>query len=254
MKKYIFGIAIMIFSLILFVPSLAYDESFAFDYADLFYDDEEVMLADLSAEMTGLYNTDVVLLTSYESYDDSVAYAEYFYYEYIADNSYNDLVFIFFIDMYNRVPTVYWYGEIGNYIDNNRRDKLLDIGYDDLSAGDYASAAEKTLLLLDTYINEGVVYNGSDGNEGKNYLIPSAIAVGAAALVGLCYYFINSHAYSLKSSTYSYDYNKNSELNLEVSRDSYIRTEVVRRQKPKDNNSNSKSGSSSSGGGSGKKF
>lgn len=246
-----------------------------FDYAGLMSESEISELEALISGMRSAYNMDFVVLTSNDAASgESMAYADDFY-------DYNGFGvgtewdgFLFFIDMNNRVPTISTCGLMIRYVTDARLNALLDTSYNYLAEDQFASAAYMTLSQLEGFIQEGIPsdqYNIDEyGNTDYYYETEPMraltgteflIALGIGLVCALILFSSVKYRYGLKGSTYKYNLNGNTVVNITGATDVYLRTNVVKVRKQSSSSgggSRSSTHSSSSGrshgGGSGRSF
>lgn len=274
-------IAVLLFSAALTVPvsaeTLGEGSARVFDYAGLMSESEIAGLEEMISGLRTAYNMDFVVLTSNDApAGGSMAYADDFY-------DYNGFGtgaewdgFLYFIDMNNRVPTISTCGLMIRYVTDSRLSALLDTAYTYLAEGQYASSASVTLSQLEGYIREGIPsdqYNYDDqGNTDYYYdTEPAVRALSggefiASLVIGLVCALILfgsvKYRYGLKGSTYRYNINANTSVNITGATDVYLRTDVVRVLKQRSSGGGGGSGSRthtsssgrSHGGGSGRRF
>lgn len=273
-------IAVLIFTAALAVPAsaetLGESGTRVFDYAGLMSESEIAGLEEMISGLRSAYNMDFVVLTSNDApAGESMAYADDFY-------DYNGFGtgaewdgFLYFIDMNNRVPTISTCGLMIRYVTDDRLNALLDTSYNYLAEGQYAASATATLSQLDGFIREGIPsdqYNYDDqGNtdyyydtepavralSGGEFIASLAIGLGCALIL----FASVKYRYGLKGSTYKYNINANTSVNITGATDVYLRTNVVRVLKQRSSGgggSGSRTHTSSSGrshgGGSGRRF
>lgn len=280
-KLYLIIIAVLI-TAALTLPSsaetLGEGSARVFDNAGLMSESEISELETLISGMRSAYNMDFVVLTSNDAASgESMAYADDFY-------DYNGFGFgaewdgfLFFIDMNNRVPTISTCGLMIRYVTDARLNALLDTSYNYLAEDQFASAAYMTLSQLDGFIQEGIPsdqYNVDEyGNTDYYYdTVPAVraltgteflISLGIGLVCALILLSSVKYRYGLKGSTYKYNLNGNTVVNITGATDVYLRTNVVKVRK-QSSSSGRGSGSSSSthssssgrshGGGSGRSF
>lgn len=278
-RLYLIIITVFIFTAALTLPAsaetLGEGSARVFDYAGLMSESEITELEALIAGMRSAYNMDFVVLTSNDALTgESMAYADDFY-------DYNGFGvgaewdgFLFIIDMNNRVPTISTCGLMIRYVTDVRLNALLDTAYNYLAEEKFASAAYMTLSQLDGFIQEGIPsdqYN-IDESGNKDYYNDTVtvraltgtefiIALGIGLVCALILFLSVKYRYGLKGSTYKYNLNGNTVVNITAATDVYLRTNVVRVRKQSSSSgrgSGSSTHSSSSGrshgGGSGRSF
>lgn len=119
-----------------------------YDYASLFTDQEEVTLNESASTMAGLYQTDVVIVTTADTKGKSTAaYADDFFDEngFGYGPTYDGLIFV--IDMGNREMFLSTSGAAMNYFSDDAADAILDRAYEYL-AGDNEDFYSACLSVL----------------------------------------------------------------------------------------------------------
>lgn len=231
------------------------------DAADLFTDEEEAELESYAEQIQSDYGMTVAVLTSEEANSDSLDFADIYY----EDNyGHNTDGMVFFIDMYNRVPTISTSGAMIDYITDSRLNALFDgcDGY--LQNADYYSAAYSVVAQTAGYIGDGIPQGQHrvDTAADTGFIFrPMALLAGilAGAVLALIVKSAVSKGYELKGSTYSYDFKRLSKVTVTGKTDKYLRTGVVRTPRAQSSDSDSSSTHTSSsgdthGGGSGSSF
>lgn len=239
---------------ILNTPSVDETEK-VYDFANLFSEDEEVEIYNKISDYISISNYDLAVVTINENNKtDEVSYADDFYdYNYFGfDESFSGLLFL--IDMDNRVIYISTTGYGIKMYDDNRIDRIIDVGYDDLVNGDYANSIIRMISKTYDYYqagfpesNENLIIDGSDVyyDEDKtliDYLMPMfGISFIITLIVSLIMY--NKTRLKIKSiNTVSYLTN---ERDINVQRQ-FIRSSVSRI--PRNTGGSSYGGSSRSGG------
>ena len=266
-------VILLLLPLLASAQSLGHGTQRVFDYAELMSESEIAELEGLIATMRKQYNMDLVVLTSYDAKTDkSLAYADDFYDNngFGAGDDFSGM--LYFIDMKNRVPTISTTGLMIRYVTDARLDALLDTALIYLKDGKYEKSAYMTLLQLVGFIQDGIPSNQYNQDEygNRDYYSkkePSltggeiAIAVGAGLLCALALFFSVKVKYGLKGSTYKYDLNGNTTVNITRAEDVFVRSNVVRTRKQSSSgggggrsSTHTSSSGRSHGGGSGGKF
>lgn len=221
---------------ILKTPSVNKDEK-VYDFANLFTDDEEKEIYTEINEYINLSKYDLAVVTINENNKkDEVEYADDFYdYNYFGfDESFSGLLFL--IDMDNRKIYISTTGYGIKMYDDDRIDRIIDNGYDDLVDGNYSDCILKMIDETSNYYklgfpksNENLVIDGTNVyyNEEKtlfDYLVPSfGISFIITLVVSIIMY--NKTRLKIKSiNTVSY---LTSERNLSII-PNFIRSSVSR--------------------------
>ena len=184
---------------------------------------------------------------------------------------------LYLIDMYERTPYLCTTGALIDYMTDERIAAAHDGNYSELVRGDYAKAAEEMLLSVQAYVRRGIpegqyqydVITGQRLTARHKALTTGEILLSAAAALAAALIFLASvkGSYSLKGSTYDYNFRENSGVTLTAEEDDYIRTTTTRVRKAPPPSSGGSSGSHAGrssvhtsrggmrhGGGAGRKF
>ena len=252
-KKLTAALAALALTVMLAVPCFAAEQR-VFDEAGLFSETEKEELEQRIAELRDEYKYDFVILTSENvQYSDSdseaeqysTAYADDFYDQNGFGYGENKDGFLFFIDMSNRMPTISTCGKMIDIVNDARLEALLDASYNGLGSGDYAGACLDVLALLEKDVKAGVEEGQYeyDAGTGEHLTSPHLkletreIAYGALGglAAALIFVFVTKSRYSLKNSTYHYDYASNSAVDLDDTEDTYITTHITRVRRDTEN-------------------
>ncbi|MDO4483630.1 MAG: TPM domain-containing protein [Clostridia bacterium] len=215
--------------LLMLVPIFAMAERPAVvDDAGLFTDSQIERLERIIHDIRTKYQMDAVVLTTNDvPYGSDRAVQDYadLWYE---RNGYgmgpDDSGFLYMIDMHNRMQIISTSGMMIDYINDNRRESLLDTGGRYLSAGRYGNAAIAVMEQLGSMLAEGrqkgqFRYDAETGKRLSGVYNPlTAAEMGIAAAAGIAAAFIFagsvSAVYSLKGSTYRYNAAKAAQRSL----------------------------------------
>lgn len=281
MKKRIAVCLVVILLTLCLTALAATTEQRVFDQAELFSADEQQQIKDAIEEFTQETGMDFVVLTSDQSHGNSSqqAIADQFYlkYEFGADDGEHSGA-LYYIDMYERLPHLSTKGKMINYVTDLRFDRLDLNANDELRNGDYCGAVLSVLSDLTDYYREGVPSNQNRYDTETGEWVPGGeadyepgltgtgilIACAGGLIAMLIFIFSVKRKYLLKGSTYHYDYQANTEVELTQSTDQYLRTTTTRTRKV-DSDSNGgghgsggtgvhSSGGSTFGGGTGRGF
>lgn len=184
---------------------------------------------------------------------------------------------IYYIDMYERIPTLVTTGAMIDYLTDERIEAAHNGVYGALASGAYADAAQQMIYAVADYVESGIpegqyqydIITGQVLTARHKVLTSSELLV--CALIGLiaAMLYVKSvqGSYHLKGSTYEYHFRENSNVTITDSQDDYLRTTTTRTRKAPPPSSNgggsSRSGGSGTfrssggvrhGGGSGKRF
>lgn len=233
-----------------------------YDYADLLSDSEEALLEDDISAFISETGMDFIFLSDDSAHSTSSKVYAADFYDAGGFGMGDELSgALYFIDMYERVPTFVTHGTMIQYITDSRLNEILDQPYDDLANGDYYGAAELALELTRKYVAKGIPegqYNydqetGAILTTPYNYLTRSELiascAVGLA--IGLIVWFGVSRGYRLKGNSGGYDVSRNASCHVTGGSDRYIRTAVSAVTKSPPPSRGGGGGGGFSGGGSG---
>ncbi|MGN1367866.1 MAG: TPM domain-containing protein [Aristaeellaceae bacterium] len=249
----------ILFALLL-LPMAALADAQVIDQANLFSAAEIQQMETIMERIESKHQVDMVVLTTYKVPDDSSEsmwrvrdYADDFYdqggYGMGEDNS----GMLILLDMNNRVIWLTTGGVMIDYITDSREEGIIDAGYDNLRRGSYGQALIASLTQVERYMEKGrqegtFRYDEATGKRLSglyNVLTPAEMMVAGAAGIGvaLAIWLSVGAAYNLKGSTYSYDLNANSAVELTRDDEHFVRQYTTRTPR--------NTGSSSSGGSSG---
>lgn len=249
----------ILFALLL-LPMVALADAQVIDQANLFSAAEIQQMETIMERIESKHQVDMVVLTTYKVPDDSSEsmwrvrdYADDFYdqggYGMGEDNS----GMLILLDMNNRVIWLSTGGVMIDYITDSREEGIIDAGYDNLGRGNYGQALIASLTQVERYMEKGrqegtFRYDEATGKRLSglyNVLTPAEMMVAGTAGIGvaLAIWLSVGAAYNLKGSTYSYDLNANSAVELTRDDEHFVRQYTTRTPR--------NTGSSSSGGSSG---
>ena len=253
----------MLFALLL-LPMVALADAQVIDQANLFSATEIQQMETIMERIESKHQVDMVVLTTYKVPNDSSEsmwrvrdYADDFYdqggYGMGEDNS----GMLILLDMNNRVIWLSTGGVMIDYITDSREESIIDAGYDNLRRGNYGQALIDSLTQVERYMEKGrqegtFRYDEATGKRLSglyNALTPAELLVAGAAGVGaaLAIWLSVGSAYNLKGSTYSYDLNANSSVELTRDDEHFVRQYTTRT--PRNTGSSSSGGRSSGGSG-----
>lgn len=255
MKKW-FGILLAVLLLCAFGAQAA--GAPVVDEADLFTASEEAELEQLIAAFQEATGMDFVVYTTDAEHSSSqMDIAAELYdrggYGLGEENS----GVIYYIDMYERIPTLVTTGAMIDYLTDERIEAAHNGVFDALASGYYADAAQQMIYTVADFVDSGIpegqyqydIITGQVLTARHNVLTGSELFV--CALIGLvaAMLYVKSvqGSYNLKGSTYEYSFRENSDVTLTDAQDDYLRTTTTRTRRAS-SSSSSGSGSSRSGG------
>ncbi len=184
--------------------------------------------------------------------EDATSYAESWFDKYTG----KDDGVICAIDMDNREIVVRAFGEAMYYITDNRTERILDAGYEEISEEKYAATLQAMLgEVEDAYQTENAdrnyLYDEDTGEVIRHprkksiTLSEILIALGLAIIAGGATVFGIFGKYRLKFGGYKYPIEKNGHVSLTTKEDRLVNSFVTRRQIPKQTSSGGGGGSRS---------
>lgn len=247
---------------LLLLPVIALADAQVIDRANLFSGNEISQMSTIIDKIESKHQVDIVVLTTNDVPTDNSEemwrvrdYADDFYDQggYGMGKDHSGLLIL--LDMHNRVLWLSTGGVMIDYITDSREEAIIDAGYDDLRRGNYGQAIIASLLKVEHYMDKGRqegtfrydeatgerlsgMYNALTSGE---MLFAAVAGVGAAVVLWLSV----SGAYNLGGSTYSYDLNANSSVELIRDEEHFVRQYTTRTRRA---SSSSSSGGGSSGG------
>ncbi|MDF0478696.1 TPM domain-containing protein [Vagococcus sp. PNs007] len=253
---------LLVLSLCLYLPnalSQAYASETVIDQAGLFTKEEITEIDQAISTFKTENKMDAVVLTTDNAEGKSaMEVADDYYDQHNYGTGPDKSGFLFLIDMDNRTYYISTAGKMMSIIDGNRRERMLDHAENEMYRQQYGQAALSILEDMTTYASR-YDYNQETGQLSRvRTLSPLKILIGG--VVGIisaiaCYSSIFSK-YSLKRSTYNYDYRQNGSLELLDRQDQLVNTFTTSRYVPRANygNGNHTSGGGNSHGGGGRSF
>ncbi len=209
-----------------------------FDDAGLLTQEES---EEITQQLAGLEKTTGWDMMAYTTGDagglDATAYAETFFDEHtVSDNG-----IICGIDMDNREIVIRAFGEGQFYITDDRTERVLDAGYDDVSRKQYGSALTAMLKEVSRAVLEenpeqnylqdedtGKVTSYRQAHRGISRLEILIAGIAALAAGGITAGGIIG-AYRFKSGSYQYPIEKNGSVRLEKKEDHFVNQFVTHR-------------------------
>lgn len=239
------------------VPALA-QEARIFDYAELLTPTEERVLTDEIAAFQKDTGMDFVLLTSDGDFSgDPQSVADDFYDEHGFGLDAENSGVLYYIDMEERWHYLSTTGRMIDYLTDARIESAIESCKRYLSAGDYAGGVSAMIGQARNAIGRGIpedqyrydVLTGERLTARHKALTSTEMIISAAiaALVGFCFCTIVKSRYRLKGSTYSYNFQQNSEADIYERSDDYLRTTTTRTRKSTPPSSGSSGGVGGSG-------
>lgn len=251
MRKYrwIAGLFLWI-CLLMPTPVWAQGEKSVVDQADLLSAEEEQLLSQKTEELSETWKQDFVVVTTSDAEGKtSEEYAD----DYYDNNGYQENGVLYLIDMDNRSVWISTSGAMIRFLTDQRIERVIDEGYEQLKSGEYADCFMKMLGQTEIFMGQGIPDNqynyDTETGEISRYRTVTAmelvIAVIAAVAAGVIFVVLITTSYKMKHGRYSYPFHEKGRMDLTQKEDRFI-NEVVTRRKIQQNNS---SGGGKSGGG-----
>ncbi len=232
------------------------ENSRVIDDANLFSSAEEAKLESMIADFQQETGMDFVVVTvdyQVEGYTTAtLADAVYDQYGYGLGDDHSGILYL--IDMYERTPYLSTAGKMIDYMSDGRIEDAHNASWDDLASGNYASAAETMIETVERYVRSGIEEGHYQYDEVTGERLTGAyetvtpmelaVSIGVALAAALIYTGSINHGYSLKGSTYDYQFRENSTVDMTDTDDRFTHTTTTRTRKAEP-----PSGGSSSGGG-----
>ncbi|MEA5015359.1 MAG: TPM domain-containing protein [Candidatus Limiplasma sp.] len=229
-----------------------------FDQADLLTSSQEASLDDAIAQFQQDTGMDFVLVTTDQPHENvsSQTIADDYYDRYGFGLDEENSGILYYIDMYEREHYLSTTGKMIDIMTDERTDSAIASVQPYLTSGDYAGGVSSMLSILTRNIRSGIpegqyrydVITGERLTARHKALTVNEIWVSlliAVALGGL-FALITSRRYQLKGSTYRYELQSNSAMELTDSDDQYLRSTTTQTRKP-----DNRSGGGFGGGGGG---
>ena len=243
------------------VNVFAQNTTYVYDEADLFTSEEENELSEKIEQLVAKHNMDFVIVTTDDTNGlSSQDYADD-YYDY---NDYKEDGILLLYDMDNREIYVSTKGLGITYLTDYGREEILDYIWDDITNGNYASAANDFLSYIDEYMTSGEegeiidIYN--EEPEFGMFNIGIAL-VGALIITALVRGILNKQLKSVSTQHFARNYVVKNSFNLTGYSNFFVRKTVNKTPRPKDEDHHHSGGSSthtsssgSSHGGGGRSF
>ncbi len=208
------------------------------DQADLLTAEEESALTRQIDQMEEAWKQAFVIVTTRDAQGkDSEAYADDFY----DSHGYGENGVLYLIDLDNGQIWISTAGAMIRFLTDARIEKVLDAGYEELRAGQYALGLERMLDATEEFLEEGIPagnyrFDPETGNvERYRSLKMAEILIAAAAGLaagGILFFSVRSR-YRRKSGSVPYPFRSQGTLTLTRQEDHFVNQVVTRRHIPK---------------------
>lgn len=242
---------LLLMLLLLLVPVSAWaDKTTVDDQAGLFSQEEEQKLTDRIVELTTDWNMDFVVVTTEDAEGKtSEEYADD-YYDY---NGYAEDGALYLIDLDNGSVWISTAGKMIRYLTDERIDGVIDAGYDNLKAKNYADGILEMLNETENYLEDGIPsnqynYDTETGKISRYRSITVYEAMGAAVIALLCGGGSAATvlgSYRLKRKTYRYPYESQAKVHFTRRDDQFRHRSITQRRIPREPPSGGGGGQSS---------
>ena len=229
---------LLLMLLLLLVPVAVWaDKTTVDDQAGLFSQEEEQELTDRIVELTTDWNMDFVVVTTEDAEGKtSEEYADD-YYDY---NGYAEDGALYLIDLDNGSVWISTAGKMIRYLTDARIDAVIDAGYDNLKAKNYAEGILEMLNETERYLEDGKI--------SRYRSITVYEAIGAAVIALLCgggFAAAVLGSYRLKRKTYRYPYESRAKVHFTRRDDQFRHRSITQRRIPREPPSGGGGGQSS---------
>lgn len=248
MKK----ILILLGFLVLFSPlKVSAASNTVDDQANLLTPEERTELSNQADAINQKIKGEVFILTTNTNSEEPRTFADMQLMDRVGKDNNGALLLL---DMNQREIYLSTSGNMIDYINNRRRDKLLDDVEAAMRDGDYFQASKNYLFNAQEFVEDGVP-GGSyriDEATGKvtryKSITPIEFAIGfiVAAAAAIAFFISVRLRYQMKSGTYRYPYRQNAQMDLTEQKDQLVNSFVTTRRIPKPSNNNGGGGGGSS--------
>lgn len=235
-------LASLFLALAICLPVLGAEDGQVFDQAGLLSSGQIQQLESQAENLKETYRMNFVLVTTEDAQGkDSEEYADDFCMDYgFYDNEEKGTVTLL-IDMDNRNVWVSTAKDMIYYLTDDRIEGVIDAGYEELRAGDYAACFANMLNQTAAYLEEGIpgdqyIYDTETGKIIR-YRSIRPLEAGIAALIalavaaGICIWVVGS--YRMKWGTYQYPFREKGRMKLDAQSDRFMNQVVTTRRIPK---------------------
>lgn len=229
------------------------------DQANLLTPEERTELSNQADAINQKIKGEVFILTIDTNNENPETFADNQLRDRIGNNHNGALLLL---DMNQRKIHLSTSGNMIDYINDKRRDKLLDDVEVAMRDGDYYQASKNFLFNAQEFVDDGVPGGAYriDEKTGKitryKSITPIEFIIGfvIAAVAAIAFFVSVRLRYQLKAGTYRYPYRQNAHLDLTERQDQLVSSFVTTRRIPKPSNNNGGGGGGgstthSSGGG-----
>lgn len=221
------------------------------DQANLLTPEERTELSNQADAINKKIKGEVFILTTNTNSEEPREFADMQLMDRVGKDNNGALLLL---DMNQREIYLSTSGNMIDYINNKRRDKLLDDVEAAMRDGDYYQASANYLFNAKDFVDAGVP-GGSyrvDEKTGKitryKSIRPFEFIIGlvVAAVAAIAFFVSVRLRYQLKTGTYRYPYRQNAQLDLTERQDQLVNSFVTTRRIPKPSNNNGGGGGGSS--------
>ena len=234
-----------------------------FDQANLLTPAQEDSLETAIAQFQQDTGMDFVLVTTNKPHEgvsvQTIADDYYDKYGFGMDEEHSGV--LYYIDMYEREHYLSTTGKMIDIMTDQRIDSAINSVQPDLTAGDYPDAVSSMLSILRQNIKKGIpegqyqydILTGKQLTRRHKALTMNEIWISLliAAAVGGVFALIVSRRYQLKGSTYRYQLEGNTAMELTHTQDQFLRSATTQARKPDPRSGGGIGGGGFGGGGSG---
>ncbi len=211
------------------------------DMAGLLDSEKWQVVKSLAEDLSTEWNMSFVVVTTTDAEGKS---SQDFADDYYDEHGYGEDGVLYLIDLDNRNVWISTAGTMIRYLTDERIDRIIDAGYDNLGDGDYGDGLLQMMEETEYYLNQGIPQNqyNEDVETGERdyYQEPKQItgteillAVAAALVCGGAFFLSVNGTYKMKRKSYQYPYWEKAKVHFNRRDDIFIRQTVTRRHIPK---------------------
>lgn len=229
---------LLIVCLLLFPVMVWADGEMVVDQAGLFDQAQVQELENRIQELENAWDMDFVVVTTREA--DGKTSEEYAddYYDY---QGYQEDGALYLIDLANGSVWISTKGDMIRYLTDERIDAVIDAGYENLKAKNYADGILQMLDETESFLQTGIPsnqynYDTETGKVSRYRSITPYEALGAGVLALLCgggFAVAVLSSYRLKRKTYRYPYESQGKVHFTRREDRFVNRIITHRQLPK---------------------
>lgn len=218
------------------------------DQANLLSPEERTELSNQADTINEKIKGEVFILTTNTNTEEPQEFADMQLMDRVGKDNNGALLLL---DMNQREIHLSTSGNMIDYLNDKRIDKILDSVETAMRDQEYYEATNNYLVTTNNFIDEGIPNASIDEKTGKvTYyksinLIEFIIGLIVAAVAAIAFFVSVRLRYQLKTGTYRYPYRQNAQLDLTERQDQLVNSFVTTRRIPKPSNNKGGGGGSS---------